>query len=411
MPDATGGSSDLQEAGDFAAADELIARLGERSLLGHVLWQRYMHPTAYRSSFAELAGWLEHYADHPGADRIYSLALRRRPAGAAAPARPVRGYLAGAGQEGSELVRIDYRTALVRSPADEAAVLAWRNRDRAAGRRWPDRRGRGPAAATRRSGPWSTRSRPISPAGPWRAAISAPATMPRPWRSPGAPPPAPAASCRRSTGSPGSAPGTWPGSSSRGGISRPSPTRPRRRRPSARGRPSGRRGPIWSTFRPQLVSRYPAAGRRRRATSMACWRVRRSASARPRRRPRPTSRTRRAEVLLRFAGARRALALGQVGELERAEQEIRKLAGRASPELMVGLIALADVARPAGRADAARPEPALERGRLPFRRPLPGAELAAGRRLHDRPRADLRDHARRIGLRPDAPRATPARAA
>ena len=46
-------------------------------------------------------------------------------------------------------------------------------------------------------------------------------------------------------------------------------------------------------------------------------------------------------MLLRFPGAKRALALGQVGELERAEQEIRKLAGRASPELMTGLIALA----------------------------------------------------------------------
>ena len=52
---------------------------------------------------------------------------------------------------------------------------------------------------------------------------------------------------------------------------------------------------------------------------------------------------RRSEVLAALPRrAARALALGQVGELERAEQEIRKLAGRASPELMVGLIALAE---------------------------------------------------------------------
>ncbi len=48
------------------------------------------------------------------------------------------------------------------------------------------------------------------------------------------------------------------------------------------------------------------------------------------------------EVLMRFAGARRALALGQVGRFELAEREIRKLAARAKPELMVGLIALAE---------------------------------------------------------------------
>src|SRR3546814_13274063 len=57
--------------------------------MGHVLFQRYMHPTAWRSSFAELSGWLKHYADHPGADRIYRLALRRKPRGARAPAKPV----------------------------------------------------------------------------------------------------------------------------------------------------------------------------------------------------------------------------------------------------------------------------------------------------------------------------------
>ncbi len=48
------------------------------------------------------------------------------------------------------------------------------------------------------------------------------------------------------------------------------------------------------------------------------------------------------QVLLRFPGAQRALALGQIGQIELAEQEIRKLASRAAPELMVGLIGLAE---------------------------------------------------------------------
>jgi soluble lytic murein transglycosylase-like protein len=47
------------------------------------------------------------------------------------------------------------------------------------------------------------------------------------------------------------------------------------------------------------------------------------------------------ELLLDYPGARRAIALGQIGQLAEAEREIRKLAARATPELMAGLIALA----------------------------------------------------------------------
>jgi len=68
---------DLQEDGRWAAADKLIARLDDDVLMGHVLFQRYMHPTAYRSKFSELQGWLAKYADHPGADRIWTLARSR----------------------------------------------------------------------------------------------------------------------------------------------------------------------------------------------------------------------------------------------------------------------------------------------------------------------------------------------
>ena len=46
-------------------------------------------------------------------------------------------------------------------------------------------------------------------------------------------------------------------------------------------------------------------------------------------------------MLLDYPGARRAIALGQIGEAAQAEREIRKLAARATPELMAGLVALA----------------------------------------------------------------------
>lgn len=79
---------EVQETGQWLEADRLIGQLSDKSLMGHVLYQRYMHPTAYRSSFAELKRWLDAYADHPGADAIYTLATKRRPSGAARPLRP-----------------------------------------------------------------------------------------------------------------------------------------------------------------------------------------------------------------------------------------------------------------------------------------------------------------------------------
>jgi soluble lytic murein transglycosylase-like protein len=78
----------LQDAGRMADADKLIGKIENPILLGYVLEQRYMHPTAYRSSYSELSRWLSSYADHPDARRIYSLAMKRRPQGAR-PQRPV----------------------------------------------------------------------------------------------------------------------------------------------------------------------------------------------------------------------------------------------------------------------------------------------------------------------------------
>lgn len=73
---------ELQRQGNMKAADTLIAALEDPRLIGHVLLQRYMHPKAYNSTFTELRRWLELFADHPGAERIYKLALARKPQGA-----------------------------------------------------------------------------------------------------------------------------------------------------------------------------------------------------------------------------------------------------------------------------------------------------------------------------------------
>jgi len=64
----------LQEAGNLKAAQKRIDRLESDVLMGHVLAQKFMHPTAYRSRFKELRAWLAVYGDHPIAIRIYKLA-------------------------------------------------------------------------------------------------------------------------------------------------------------------------------------------------------------------------------------------------------------------------------------------------------------------------------------------------
>lgn len=79
----------LQSDGKIGKADQLIARIEDQTLMGHVLAQRYLHPTAYTSKYSELKAWLSLYADHPEAQRIYELALKKQPKGATSPDAPI----------------------------------------------------------------------------------------------------------------------------------------------------------------------------------------------------------------------------------------------------------------------------------------------------------------------------------
>ncbi|MEO1243999.1 MAG: lytic transglycosylase domain-containing protein [Pseudomonadota bacterium] len=79
---------ELQEDGRWGEADARISALENDILLGYVQFQRYMHPTAYRSKYEELRRWMAYYADHPEAKKIYALARKRRPRNASAPVRP-----------------------------------------------------------------------------------------------------------------------------------------------------------------------------------------------------------------------------------------------------------------------------------------------------------------------------------
>lgn len=71
----------FQDVGNFEAADAEIAKLDDNRLMGHVLFQRYMH-ASYSANYAELSAWMARYADLPGAQRVYDLGLRRQPKGA-----------------------------------------------------------------------------------------------------------------------------------------------------------------------------------------------------------------------------------------------------------------------------------------------------------------------------------------
>jgi peptidoglycan lytic transglycosylase len=107
---------DLQRQGRFREAELVMGWVNDHRLMGHVLAQRYLQ-AAYTASYGELAAWLARYADHPESLRIYKLALKRRPAGAAMPSKP-EGDLFRAGTPDSSIISGD--------PHWQAGLAAWR---------------------------------------------------------------------------------------------------------------------------------------------------------------------------------------------------------------------------------------------------------------------------------------------
>ena len=93
----------LQQTGEWKAADKIIKKLEDRILMGHVLAQRYLHPTKYRSRYKELKAWMDKYADHPEARRLYKLAMKRRPKNWKMPKEPGGRGLNGSGHDGRYL--------------------------------------------------------------------------------------------------------------------------------------------------------------------------------------------------------------------------------------------------------------------------------------------------------------------
>lgn len=81
----------LQRVGRWTDASRLIRQLDDQMLMGHVRFQRLMHPTRYRATYDELHQWMDQYSDHPGAYRVFALAKRRQPEGMEGLVLPVHG--------------------------------------------------------------------------------------------------------------------------------------------------------------------------------------------------------------------------------------------------------------------------------------------------------------------------------
>jgi soluble lytic murein transglycosylase-like protein len=77
---------DAAERGDFTAADAALAKVTDPCLVGRVQYLKIIHAPAKTNTFDQLVGWLKSFGDLPGANVIYSLALKLSPAGLAPPA-------------------------------------------------------------------------------------------------------------------------------------------------------------------------------------------------------------------------------------------------------------------------------------------------------------------------------------
>ncbi|SPU55831.1 Soluble lytic murein transglycosylase precursor [Brevundimonas vesicularis] len=78
---------DALRRGDIETARTAARQAQDRVLLGQVEFESLFHPD-HVATYEELTTWLETYSDLPCADRVYTLALRRRPDGAPEPVRP-----------------------------------------------------------------------------------------------------------------------------------------------------------------------------------------------------------------------------------------------------------------------------------------------------------------------------------
>ena len=104
--------------GRFDDAQALAKHISNPVLKGRLAYARLMHP-AYTASYDELVDWLDRYHDQPDADRVYTLARKKKPAAAPAPTAPD----AAAGSDAAIWARVETLAERVEaaSPAPDTA--------------------------------------------------------------------------------------------------------------------------------------------------------------------------------------------------------------------------------------------------------------------------------------------------
>ena len=95
------------EQGDFIGAQLQAADIQDQSLSGYLSFRTLMHPSAHKATFDELYAWLSRFRDLPLADKVFSLASKRKPADA--PSAPM-----------PEVVTEDATRSEITRPAREA---------------------------------------------------------------------------------------------------------------------------------------------------------------------------------------------------------------------------------------------------------------------------------------------------
>ena len=68
---------EVQQKEDWKKADKYIAQLKNKLLMGHVLAQRYFSKT-WTTKAKEIESWMKKYSDHPQANRMYSLGVKKK---------------------------------------------------------------------------------------------------------------------------------------------------------------------------------------------------------------------------------------------------------------------------------------------------------------------------------------------
>jgi len=115
----------LQEEGNWKAADQHMAEVKDKLLLGVLLAERYLSPS-YRTSFAEARSWLVAYREQPEAHAIWVLAHRKAPRRANLP-KPAEADNAAA-DDASDDVRLPAEPSPVtmkEPPRFQAGLAAW----------------------------------------------------------------------------------------------------------------------------------------------------------------------------------------------------------------------------------------------------------------------------------------------